>query len=197
MLPDFRSLKKRLASSAATTVHDTIERDGLLGHIASQRIHEGNRLTLVRADGSTETREFIQHWVRAEIEVDAIRRGDVAAVGAAVEDVAENVREQASKELFERVEEAATSAGNWVSGGGKPFTAEMWLATIEGMDLSFNDDGTWERPTVVIHPSMGERVRLEMKRMESEPELRARLEQLVERKREDWRDRESRRKLVD
>jgi len=65
------------------------------------------------------------------------------------------------------------------------------------MDFSFDESGNWQRPTFVLNPIQAPRLRKELERMETEPNLIRRFEELLVQKKRDWDDREANRKLVD
>ena len=69
----------------------------------------------------------------------------------------------------------------------------MW----ESMDFSFDEAGNWQRPIMVINPIQVPRVKKELLRLESEPCLIRRFDELLAKKKRDWDDREASRKLVD
>jgi hypothetical protein len=81
--------------------------------------------------------------------------------------------------------------------GGRPISAELIFETWESMDFSFDEKGNWQRPTLVINPIQAPRLTKELKRMETEPDLIERFEELLAQKKRDWDDREANRKLVD
>lgn len=66
--------------------------------------------------------------------------------------------------------------------------------------VEWSFDPETEEPTgmsFVMHPDTAAKIIPLVKEWEQKPEFKARYEQLVERKREEWRARENRRKLVD
>lgn len=197
MLPDFRAVKRALAGRAADTIMQRVHGDPLLGLIGSQRVHEGNQLTVFRADGSHETSSYRVLHSEVELDPKKLKSPDSGALQDAIGQLADQITAGTSTALIKTVEEAVDAVGNAVSAGGKPFTAELWIQALEKIEFSFRTDGSWEPPTLVIHPSMEPRVEAELQRLESDEELKDRLDALIATKRAEWRDRESRRKLVD
>jgi hypothetical protein len=65
------------------------------------------------------------------------------------------------------------------------------------MQLSFAPDGSWLQPQWLAHPEVDKKMREVLKRIEADPDLRARRDAIVARQREEWHGREARRKLVD
>src|SRR5262245_56923805 len=97
--------------------------------------------------------------------------------------------------IFDGITEA--TADRAVSAGGKPFTAELYLDVLETMEFSFDENGEWQMPTMVLHPSMMARAQEQIQRLDVEPALKERLSAIVTKKKEHWRDREADRQLVD
>jgi len=64
----------------------------------------------------------------------------------------------------------------------------MW----ESMDIDFDETGNPRLPTIVA----SSKIREQLEKQEITDEQKERFEQLIERKRFEWRDRESNRKLV-
>ncbi len=197
MLPDFRRLKSRLASQLANLVQKRVAADGLIGNIKHHRAHEGDGFIIERADGSVSTSNYENASGEYSIETDAIRSGNQAELRRAINSMAEQLTQAASKTLFESLDEATKAVGTSVDARGQGFSAEHFLDGLEKMHLSFSSDGTWQRPSLVIHPSMSSRVEAELSRLENDPAIKARLENILERQHRAWLDRESHRQLVD
>ena len=81
--------------------------------------------------------------------------------------------------------------------GGKPFHPEMLLEAIERMPIEFDDKGNPKLPTITMNPAQMERIKDKLTEWESDSVLRDRYEAIMRKKREEWLDRESNRKLVD
>jgi hypothetical protein len=84
-------------------------------------------------------------------------------------------------------------AGNTVSG---PLTLDTFFETIERIFITFDDYGNPHMPTMVAHPNMTPRVQ-ELERALETEEAKARLAEIMDRKREQWDEEQDRRKLVD
>lgn len=181
----------------ACSVKEAAMDDPLLSEIAHHTIHEGDRYVMVRQDGSSDSRSFTPIEATAEITTEAIRKAGFQAIHRAKEQLADQLRASAGKMMIEIVKQATDETGNTVDAEGRPPTAELLLDTLDQMELSFESDGTWRPPQFVGHESLADRFASEIARLETHPALKARLNALVERQREEWRVREANRKLVD
>jgi hypothetical protein len=101
-------------------------------------------------------------------------------------------------QTFQAVMTRATDeAGTATHASGRPITAELMIEAFEKMEFSFEDDGTWNMPTIVLHPAQEARAKHELSRLDTDPVLNRQMNALVEKKRAAWRAREANRTLVD
>lgn len=197
MLPDFPAIKRQIAADRTNELRSAERADSVLSLFNSYRQHEGNRFTIVQEDQTTRTSRYRQVEVEGALKV-----ADLLANGTqAIRDMLATMAEGLSKDqvkMFEEVMKSATDeAGTAVHADGRPFSAELFIEAIDKMELSFDDDGNWEMPTLVGHPMHAARIKSELARLDSTPELHAKATAIVNRKREQWRAREAGRALVD
>jgi len=193
MLPDFppvRSFLDRL-------LNEWLERRiaGRLGVFNLARrvvVHEGDRMRLRRFDGSIDEKGMEE--IRSSISVvkEKLAEEGLAAVLSALEKTAEDVAAQQSKLFIKRLEEAVQEAGQVVDAEGQPPTFDLVLDMLDKMLIDFDEQGRPEWPSVVC----GAKVYEKAKNWEITDEQERRLSELTERKRLEWRDGESDRKLV-
>lgn len=197
MLPDFISLKRRIARDRQGQLRDKRREGSLSSLIPAFRSHEGDRFTIIREDQSVHTKNYRQFEVEVNIRVADLLSSGSRPIHDMLDEVSEKMEKQLS-EVFQGVmTEATDEAGTATSAGGRPFTAELYIEAIEKMEFKFDDTGIWQMPTTVLHPSREQTFRKEMSRLDNEPELHARMTKIVNEKREAWRAREARRTLVD
>lgn len=115
----------------------------------------------------------------------------------AMREAAEGMARKKTKSLLNAVSEVTDEVGNAVDAGGQPLSAELILKVWETMRFNFDEDGKPNMPTLVFNPIQEERVKEAFRRIETEPELRKKRDEIINRHRLDWYDRESNRKLVD
>jgi hypothetical protein len=100
--------------------------------------------------------------------------------------------------LLRRVGETAESIGNTIDARGTPFSQEHFFAMLDKVWIDFDEYG---RPdlssfTLVLHPDNAN-VFTSICAWEHDRAFVARLEDVMQKKRAEWHDRESNRKLVD
>lgn len=103
---------------------------------------------------------------------------------------------QISQIAFRTLDKVTREAGTSVNAGGPP-TKELWLKVFSEMDIGF-DSGTKKPDLVFIaHPSMVATMQKLWADWKEDAEFIRQYDEILARKFEAWRDRESRRKLVD
>ena len=117
----------------------------------------------------------------------------IAKIG---DEAAREMARQISTQAFATITEIVDKVGNVVDGGGKPLSPESFLELLSKMQLEFDENGNPKGLTVVIPPSMEERAKETMEMYHQDPELSGRWQELMDKKRKEWRDREAARKLV-
>jgi hypothetical protein len=200
MLPDFRRVKRKLMRGATGAIQAAAGGDGILAHIPRKVLHEGNRFTIYREDGSVETRTLRETKVGVEITLDEIQREGIDAASKKLTALAADLAHSNREAMLEAVSRAAEEVGNVRDAGGKPFTAEMYIEMADMTEGSFRANGDWVELEVVPGfptETMHKRIETEMARLDTDPDLRAKLDAVIDSKRREWRDRESNRKLAD
>ena len=99
--------------------------------------------------------------------------------------------------MLEVVEEAAEEVGNVVHADGE-LTQDKYLEIFRTIDMDFDPTTLKLAPGFrwVMHPDMAARVVPKVQEWEKDPAFNAKYERIMATKREEWRDREARRKLV-
>lgn len=197
MLPDFLALKRLISEDRLAELRSVVRNQSIVSEAGEIRQHEGDRFIIKRADGSVSESGFHHVEVEATVNLADLLKSGTQPIRDALATMAEGlVRDQA--ETFRKVmDEACESAGTVTHAKGRPFTAELYIEALEPVEFTFDPDGRWNMPTLVMHPDNVPRVQAELARLDSEPELHARLTAMVDRKRELWRAREANRVLAD
>jgi hypothetical protein len=192
MLPDFLTLKIELVKEQSYAITHNRSGEPLLAQIANYIHHEGKGFILRREDGSQEKLDYRRMSGEIQIDLKDIQQKGEVAIDEALRPANKEINEAQRKALFETLNRTVPS----LDAGGRPISAELILEMWGSMDFSFDDSGNWQRPTMVINPIQAPRVKKELTRLETEPDLVRRFEELLVQKKRDWDDREANRKLV-
>jgi len=176
-----------------------IQADDLIGAIPAVPYFEGRGFATGDVDGYVERTEAevlafpyaIEQSAIIERGLDALRESLAKATALQIQAMHEM--------LLRKSGEAAERVGNTVDAGGQPFSAELYLKMLETVRIDFDELG---RPDIsgtrmVLHPDQVERVRALMEQWEKDESFQQQYRNIMVKKREEWRDRESNRKLVD
>lgn len=197
MLPDFPKTKRKLGEAIDKYLQYLIRQDPLLSEIREERHFEGNRMSSITENGQLGQSAYEEisagYSIRRE---DIIVKGPMAFVEN-IHSVAEKMKKQKAKLLFDKFKEVTDKTGNIVDAKGRPLTFKLLMQLLEKISIDFDDHGNPFLPTLVISPAMGAKLKHKLPEWEANPEYKKKLEELIARKREEWNDRESHRKLVD
>jgi len=197
MLPDFIKIKSRIDRKLSGSIQERVGMEGVMSLISKGRVHEGHAYAIQRADGSRDEQEFREHRAEVVLSAEDLLTDGPQAVQRAMDNLLEQLSRSTHQHIQEGIEQATKAAGTNTDAGGQPFSAELFLDSIEKTQLSFDANGDCKPPTIVIHPSLSETVERQLGRLEREPGLRERMNRIIDQQRDQWRDREANRKLVD
>lgn len=94
--------------------------------------------------------------------------------------------------LFDIIGRTSQAAGTASDAGGKPFSFELFLAGLEKIDISFDEQGKPELPTLVVGPELAKQITA---MPPLTPEQQKAMDDLIERKRKQYNARRRDRKL--
>lgn len=195
MLPDFPSLKTKLhARLRAFTDRRTEQYLGLLGRIPKHQIQEGIGQTLVREDGSVDDSDSVPIAVPIAFEGAEVQSLTMEQLLTKLDEAAWNMAKRQSELFSQRFEQVTAEVGNAIDASGMS-PVQAYFAMLDRIQLEFNSDGTPHFPEI---PQSTGRTWLKVVRsqIEADPALTRQFTELIARKKEEFRDRESSRKLV-
>jgi hypothetical protein len=199
MLPDLAKVKSRANRDILRWVRQQIPVvTPLIQGVATFRQHEGRVGRMIRTDDSEASIDYHQSEFRFELNRDEMLQFNLQSIRQKLMELARKVGEAQSKRMLEVAGEAADSVGNVVHAGGE-LTALKFLEVIRRVQMDFDPNTLEPAPGFVwvMHPDTAASVVPKVKEWEKDPEFKAHYEQVMGVKREEWRDREANRKLVD
>lgn len=197
MLPDWPETKDAIGKAFIDFIKaEVTAKSGFLAEISSARVHEGDSMAIRREDGISRTSEFIQISGEMPISLDELPKLTIPEILQRLYSFAEQLARGRSAHVFEALEEASREAGTEVDAAGRPMTANLILETWQRMEIPFDQDGRAQLPRIVVHPSQKDAIEAELARLESDPDLRRRAEEIIIQKRSAWLAREADRTLV-
>ena len=199
MLPDFRELKEKLERSVTLRLRAQVKRrDPVLAMIKIVKQHEGHRHVYSTDEGRERSTDYQPTVAEVTIDQHETVNWGMADIIKYVDGMADQMIGKIVPNMFATLREVTDETGNVVDAGGKPFSFELFLESIEKVQVEFDDvTGEPELPTMFVDPKLFERIRGMLPEWEKNEEYKARYKELIARKRDDWDARESNRKLVD
>ena len=193
MLPDFPKVRE----NANEMLRRWFERHraahtGIMREIKAVVMREGNRMRLLRSDGSVDRRALKKMGAAIRLEKNDLDKKGLKAVLEAVQKAAADLGRKQSKFFFQQLHETLEEAGQVGDAGGKPFTFDRMLEALEMVDIDFDEQGQPMWPTFVCGRALYETAQ----KWVLTDEQKKKHEELTERKRLAWREREGNRRLV-
>jgi hypothetical protein len=199
MLPDYPKIKalikelfhERLANAKK-------HRLGAFSQVRESQLHEGMSLGLTRYDNSTDNVDMKRVEASAEISYEEQEADEFGfqTIARMADLLGERLAAEQVKLMLQRFTAAVREVGN-VTDGSKPMVDqlfEMW----EKIYIEFSPDGSPILPTLVMGSEQALlKAKEAVEQIDSDPVLRNRKEQIIEQKRQEWRDREAARNLVE
>lgn len=197
-LPDWPSLKvdlNRIFSRAAQAAIDqeTVAFQSIGSHIQ----HEGDSGRTATVDG--EVSDMVYERVEGQ---EVLKKRDIPKLTfndaiEAAQSMGRQVGRQKAQYIIKTIDQATKKSGNVVNAKGQKLSAKLLLDVLENIEVPFDDEGNQQQLTMLVHPSQKDAIQKIMSGEDkSSPEAK-RYEEIIERKRKEWRAKESRRKLVD
>jgi len=197
VLPDIPSLKADIQRILDRYLRTQVNsRLGVFNESPKLIIHEGNRMRTVRADGSIDESELKQASAEMSINFEDIPNLALRDRLVKLNETADQMARQMSEHMFGTLNEILEKAGQVVDQKGKPLDAEAVFGLLETMEIEFDKgDGQMEL-SIVVPPALAPKMTEVFEHIHSDAILRSRYEEIILRKRMEWRDREADRKLV-
>ena len=201
MLPDFPKSRRELYQRLRLRMDLAVQTKSplrALGTSITQHegmLHSYEQITERGIRSVTEGMEEVAVPIEVKIEEIPDLVGD--KLFAKLDAIAEEAARQVSRITFHKMDEVTREADMTVDAAGSPPTKEIWLEMFQKMQIDFDEKTGKPELTMIMHPVMAEAMKKLWSEWENDPLFMKRYNELLAQKREEWRDRESRRKLVD
>ncbi|UPT62094.1 MAG: hypothetical protein M0D54_17215 [Hyphomonadaceae bacterium JAD_PAG50586_4] len=169
--------------------------EGMLQGISHHVMHEGKAWRLERPDGTTSESELESHGHEMTIKFDELPRFGFQQAMEKARELAVAMRNQAERMMIRTLETDLPESQQTQS--NRPFDHETVFEALEKIQIDFDkgDDGA-SQLTMVVHPDMIPKLEKLSAEFEASEDLKRRHEDIMRRKKEEYREREARRRLV-
>ena len=177
-------------------VRNTAKSNGLLKEIKAHIIHEGRKTTIRRGTEAPDITEMKTASGDITTSFDDIENIDWKAVLTMAENIAKQMAEQQTSHMLNTMNEATKKTGQIYNSKGAPLTNEAILQLLSMMQINFENDTALGDISIVVPPAMIPTLQRLDKEFNESPELKKKMNQLLEKKRDEFREREANRNLV-
>ena len=196
MLPDYPKLKSQLEEKLSTRIREeSTSPSSPLSRIPRVQVFEGSKSIMTRADGTEATIEFTEMRVEMEINAKDVENMTFDEMLARYKSAGEDLARQQAKHFYSEIDKSVEEVGNVVSGKDRP-NVEDFFEMLEKLWIDFDDNGQPTGQSIYTGEENYETILKMIEQIENNPELKKRHNAIMELKKEEWRVRESRRKLV-
>lgn len=193
MLLDWPEQKTKLEKLVAESIRRQMRVSApLVSAVSHFFIAEGHRAVIVDAAGNRGRLDLRSHEASVEFSRDEMLSGGTDIVARAVKKLGETLGQEVDMGIIRTFDDMPRHVGGRFGGSTADEVAEQLLDVMRDVEFDFDYDGN---PTAsfVVHPDSVSM----LKSLEDEPELSAKLNLMMEKKRNEWAARESRRRLAD
>lgn len=197
VLPTFATLADEFNRAITRFLREATKRHGVaVSQIGRSRIFEGKETIIVRPSGTHDETKMFRQSVELRIPVDEARSLSLQSLLERIDDVAKEMAAKQEKHLFATISESLAGTPNTLDAKGRKLSPELFYEMVDAIQIDFNSDGTPRMPTIYISPAQADNVKAVIAQAEADHAFKKRFDQLMAKKKEQWRVREASRQLV-
>ena len=197
MLPDYLKMKEKLEIMIDFYLKQAILLNlGPLADVRETFLFEGSKTVINRDDGSVSEIESEEFSVMLKIEMNEVETMTHEKVLEKIHHIAKEMAKKQAELFYEKISESAEEVGNVVSAEGETISIDHFFEVLEKVSQDFDNTGKPDEIKCAVNPELFPSIAKVIEEAKSDPEMDKRFNAIMERKREEWRVRESNRKLV-
>lgn len=198
MLPDFIIVKEKISKYLTNYLRNKVRNsDPFLKEIRQKVQHEGDRIKMKTYDGFNDEIEYKTLASEFKINVEEIIKEGTNAFIKHIDKLAEDILGQQAQIVFKKLNEITSKTGNTVDAQNSSFTKEKVLEALDKIEMEFDSEGKPANLTIVMHPDLWNKIKDQVPSWEQDSDFVKKRNEIYEKKRREWLDRENNRKLVD
>jgi hypothetical protein len=195
MLPRIASLEEEFGAALTSYVQEWSRNMGIMKEIRGHIIHEGSTNTIQRSATDSEQTKMVKAEVETQMQFSEIEAVDATYIIKKAIEIAKLFQEHHSRTLFQTLQETTTRTGQTVDARGAPLTNELIMEMLSKMPIDFEKSPHGDL-SIVTSPRMIPRFKKLEVELNENPELRKKMDALMDRKRDEFREREINRNLA-
>lgn len=191
MLPNFFEVNLVIRERIQELIKIRIQQKTGAFDVPKKLIFEGDHFGIIREDGKEEI-EPLKRLEGSKIITNENLKSDPNVIQDTIESLSEELARQQSQLVIEEMGKTP----NQIDGKGRPII-ETFFEALEKIWIDFDENGAPLFPTLIMGPELYEKSKDTFIAAENDPEIKKRFEALMDKKKREWLDRESTRKLVE
>jgi hypothetical protein len=197
MFPDFPKIKLEVKKNFEEHLRKQSVSDPLVGSITQVLVHEGDKLIYHTVEGDKKETTFNKIQSEFTMKNDEIIDKGAKALVSTINEIAGDFQNQIGNNILAKLEDTTKETGNIIDGKGQEISPDLIIKALEKMPIDFDEEGNPYMPTLFVSPEMGKKIGDKIPEWEKDETHKRRVDELMLKKKEEWNDRESNRKLVD
>ncbi|MGH7982554.1 MAG: hypothetical protein ACREFF_05340 [Candidatus Udaeobacter sp.] len=198
MLPHFPNAYKEMRELFNAQMFDAMHTAApMLLQIPVRPQREGRESSFQDEGGKVRVIDFQRQTAAVEIKTENARGMTLEEFVSAARKPGTELGTKIALDIYSTIGAATEEVGNVINARGGPFTFDLLLACIEKVQLDFLPDGRPRFPELHLGAAAYTDVQRQLPEWNRDPECRKRFEEVLRRKREEFLERETRRRLAD
>lgn len=168
---------------------------GILNQISSHIIQEGRSNSIERNPLDTEFTKMKEASAEVTMAFADFEFADLDYILSKANDISDQFENHFSTHLFETLDDVTKKTGLRYDGAGRPITNEAIIEALSAIQMDFDEFGN-PNISIVTSPAMAASFQKLQAEFDSNPALQKRWNEMIEKKRDEFRTREINRDLA-
>jgi hypothetical protein len=195
MLPRIANLDREFVNAVQNYVRTHSRESQLLKEIRAHVIHEGHASAIRRSADELEHAKMTEAAAETTMAFAEIDNVDSDYVLAKANDISSQFQKHMSQHLFETINEVTEKTGLRADAKGQGLTNDLLIELFSKMQMNFERSQHGD-VTIVASPQMIPTFQKLERQMQEDPQMKKKWDDMIERKRNEFREREINRNLV-
>ncbi len=197
MLPDYRKIREKINDFYFFIIEEEKKHQlGFMSEVKSSRVFEGKTIELKRQDGEidiTEIKTFKTFFNIENHEIEKLMFNDIIE---RVKNAAKDMCKQYFEYFMGIMDSAITKVGNQIDMQGKSITPEHLMKMYDKLFMDFDYNLQPTKKVILTNKQGQEQIIKAFEEIEKDPVLRKKMDEIIEKKRKEYLEREDNRELV-
>lgn len=191
MLPDYIKAKDKMLNLIKLQIDQKVK-ESTSPMIGRERIiFEGEGISTKMEDGAELSTPLQRLSGKFTIKFEDIKTGNTGAITESIQKIANDIALEKNRIIHDTLMRTCEDFNQKVDYKLKPFEPEMLLECIEKLVVDFDENGKMEGLSIVLSPNIRDGFIKKMDKALKDPDFKIKHDELIEKKRLEYRDREA------